>query len=82
MTLEGLISWLIFDILGLTIISPVSFREEFFPMIRMISTVLFIFFIYWIFFKRDSLLKKAKELGEAEVEERKERLQQPRKGYV
>ena len=82
MTLEGLISWLIFDILGLTIISPVTFREEFFPMIRMISTVLFIFFIYWIFFKRDSLLKKAKELGEAEVEERKERLQQPRKGYV
>jgi hypothetical protein len=82
MTLEGLISWLIFDILGLTIISPVTFREEFFPMIRMISTVLFIFFIYWIFFKRDSLLKKAKELGEVEVEERKERLQQPRKGYV
>ena len=82
MTLEGLISWLIFDVLGLTITSPVTFKEEFFPMIRMISTVLFIFFIYWIFFKRESLLEKARDMGTAEVEERKERLEQPRKGYV
>ncbi len=82
MTLEGLISWLIFDVLGLTITSPVTFKEEFFPMIRMISTVLFIFFIYWIFFKRESLLEKARDMGTAEVEERKERLEQPSKGYV
>jgi amino acid permease len=82
MTLEGLIAWLLFDVLGLTITSPVVFKEEFFPMIRMICTVLFIFFIYWIFFKRESLLEKAKEMGTTEVEERKERLEQPRKGYV
>ncbi len=82
MTLEGLISWLVFDVLGLTFTSPVAFKEEFFPIVRMISTVLFIFFIYWVFLKRDSLLNKAKDMGDAEVEERKERIEQPRKGYV
>ena len=33
------------------------------------------------FLKRDSLLNKAKDMGDAEVEERKERIEQPRKGY-
>jgi len=84
-TFEGIFSWILFEFLGLKFMSPIEFEQILFPQIRIVSTVLFILFVYWIFFKGDSLINKyqnfinfEKPIDNAENEEK----ERPRKGYV
>lgn len=81
-TFEGIISWVMFDILNLNFMTPIEFKHNLFPQIRMISTILFLLLVYWIFFKGDSLIRKYKGTMESEIEENESEKLPSRKGYV
>ena len=64
-SIEALLIWMLYDILDFLPVfgTPEQF-ELLFPHLRVICTVLFIWFMYWAFFKKDSVRRKAKELSQ------------------
>jgi len=67
-TLEGLVQYIVFEVIGVTFTTP-AVVAELMPHVRNVCTFLFVVFLYLSFFTRGSIYQDARDAGVDQTEE-------------